>query len=222
MFLVSKIKLFSMIKRRNILSIFPKKIEKYIYNFLSRNVHKKWLAAGAPLPPSHFSKQEVLRMYGKRFGITTFVETGTYLGDMIFALQDDFESLSSIEIADNLYNDAMKRFKENSSVHIIHGDSGEKLAEVVHSLNVPSLFWLDGHYSGGGTGKGAKETPIYKELEAIFSSDLKHVIVIDDARLFVGTHDYPKLTELESFVVGRRPNYIFSVENDSVRIIPKK
>lgn len=170
------------------------------------------------MPPPTFLKHEVLRGYAKTFGIKTFVETGTYKGSTIFALRDCFDTLYSVELSEILYKKALQRFKNDPKVHLFQGDSGEKLAEIVKLLDAPALFWLDGHYSGGETAKGDKETPIRKELKTIFDSHFPHVVIIDDAREFLGTHDYPELSEIAS--LAREHNYSFLVENDSIRLAP--
>ncbi|MDD5318778.1 MAG: hypothetical protein PHF79_03110, partial [Candidatus Pacebacteria bacterium] len=62
----------------------------------------------------------------------------------------------------------------------------------------PILFWLDAHFSGGKTAKSVLgDTPIEKELDIIFGSWTNgNVILIDDARLFTGTDNYPSLDNL--------------------------
>ena len=95
----------------------------------------------------------------------------------------------------------MARFKKNKQVHILEGDSAQKLSVVLGRLSHPALFWLDAHYSGGDTAKGENETPIQKELHDIFQNPLKDfVILIDDARLFVGQNGYPTLAQVKEFV----------------------
>ena len=44
---------------------------------------------GKPIPASHIVKQMAVRAYAARYGTLTFVETGNYLGEMIFAVKDD-------------------------------------------------------------------------------------------------------------------------------------
>ncbi len=102
----------------------------------------------------------------------------------------------------------------------MQGDSGEVLKQLIPVLSSQAIFWLDGHYSGGLTAKGAKECPGYEELNAIFNSSIEHVICIDDARLFVGKNDYPTIDELSIFVQEKKPGYAFSVENDCIRLLP--
>jgi hypothetical protein len=85
------------------------------------------------------------------------------------------------------------------------------------------LFWLDGHYSRGATAKGMSDTPVAKEIETILRHKIRdHVILIDDARCFDGTHDYPALNDLQEFVTLSRPDYAFTVASDVIRIHPQE
>jgi hypothetical protein len=61
-----------------------------------------------------------------------------------------------------------------------------------------------------------------KEVNAILEHKQGHVILIDDARCFDGTHDYPTLNELQKLVALKRPDYMFSVLNDVIRIHPDR
>jgi len=205
---------------RKLLALLPKEIEKKYYRKFFIKEHKEWEQKGKALPVSNLSKQEALREFQKKFNIKTLVETGTYLGDTLYALSDDFEQLYSIELSEHYYQLAKKRFKKYRQIHLIRGDSGEVLKELVPKLDSTAMFWLDGHYSGGLTAKGKKECPVFEELKFIFSSSFSHIIFIDDARLFIGENDYPTITELEDFVRREKPMYNFSIENDCIRLTP--
>jgi hypothetical protein len=81
------------------------------------------------------------------------------------------------------------------------------------------LFWLDGHYSGGITAKGRTDTPVAEELEHILTHPVMgHVVLIDDARCFVGQDHYPTLDELKEMILNKRPDWVFDVENDIIRV----
>jgi hypothetical protein len=97
--------------------------------------------------------------------------------------------------------------------------SGGLLAIQLKDVKEPCLFWLDAHYSGGSTAKGDFETPIMQELQCILGHQLaeSHVVLIDDARCFVGRNDYPALDELRQFILGIYAGWIFEVENDIIR-----
>src|ERR1051325_2291173 len=45
----------------------------------------------------------------------------------------------------------------------------------------------------------------------------EHVILIDDARCFDGTHDYPTIDELRRAVLNIRPDWLFETANDIIR-----
>jgi hypothetical protein len=184
-----------------------------------RKVVRRWAAAGRAVPPPHEVKQLVVLEYGKRFRLRTLVETGTYLGTMLDAVLHRFDHIYSIELDEVLFADATRRFAEHPRITIIQGDSGQQLPLLLRDLKSPTLFWLDGHWSEGITAKGDKETPILAEIEAIVAHSCRdHVVLIDDARLFVGKHDYPSLEELRAVVMRKMPESVFEVRDDIIRI----
>jgi len=180
----------------------------------------EWEKNGRPSPPPHIVKQIAIEEYRKKFETKILVETGTYLGDMVEAKRDHFENIYSIELSEKLFQKATKKFKTYPHIKILHGDSGIVLNKLIQAIDKPALFWLDGHYSGGITAKGAKECPIPEELEAILKSNLRHVILIDDARLFDGTHDYPILDEIKQLFEKNGRHYSLTVKDDIIRLVP--
>ena len=181
--------------------------------------YAKWKENGRPNPPPHLVKQQVLREFAGRFGLEILVETGTFRGDMVQAMKSCFKMVYSIELSDELFEAARRRFHRQANVEIIHGDSGRELSRLIPRLDRPTLFWLDGHYSAGNTARGEKDTPVYEELDAIFNSHLEnYAIIIDDARLFGVDPSYPTLSELRDRIENRLPNCEIQVESDSIRI----
>ena len=179
---------------------------------------KEWRQTGS-VPPPHILKQHTVREYARRFGLRTLVETGTYMGEMVAAMSADFDQIHSIELGADLFEKARQRFTGMKHVHLHHGDSATTLPEVLRQLDGPTLFWLDGHYSAGITAKGSKDTPIVEELEAIYRHDpQRHVILIDDARLFDGSADYPAMDDLRQRVTKWSPNTVMEVADDIIRL----
>lgn len=205
---------------RKLLSLFPENQERALFQRYFDRLDRQWKAQGKPLPVSYRSKHDALREAAQRFHTRILVETGTYLGDTLFMLAPDFDTLYSIELSPLFHQKAKHRFQDLPKIHLIQGDSGKALFQLVPTLHTPALFWLDGHYSGGVTAKGDKDCPVMEELAAIFQSPLAHVIYIDDARLFVGKDDYPTLDALRAFVQQHRPDYALQVENDCIRLTP--
>jgi len=201
----------------------------FYYPFHNWTVKKKqekefrnWEREGKPDPPPHIVKQEVLKTYAEEFGLTILVETGTFYGDMIEAMKPHFNSLYSIELSRELYEEAQNRFRGEGKIELIHGNSGIRLGDVISKIDKPALFWLDGHYSSGITARGEKDTPIYEELEHILNNpDNKHVIIIDDARCFGTEPGYPTVEELKGFIKSRNPAVNIVVQEDSIRITPE-
>jgi hypothetical protein len=66
---------------------------------------------------------------------------------------------------------------------------------------------------------GKKSCPIYEELHAIFNAAAyPHIILIDDARLFIGKDDYPTIKELSDFIKKFKPNALISIESDIIHV----
>lgn len=182
-----------------------------------------WKDSGCPVPPPHAVKQDVLRSHARQFGLRILVETGTYLGDMVEALKAEFERVYSIELDGALHEKARDRFRRDRNVKLLKGDSADVLPGILAELDQPALFWLDGHYSGGITGRGESDTPVLSELDSILRSPEKgHVIVIDDARCFGTDPGYPDLDALTSMVARLRPDLHLKVAGDSIRITPRE
>lgn len=182
----------------------------------------QWEMTGSISPPPHIVKQNALRALATEYKLSILVETGTYFGDMVVAMKDHFAYVYSIELSEKLYECAKKRFARDRNVVILHGDSGERLGEIVEKINGPALYWLDGHFSSGFTAQGHKDTPIFKELKSIFEQgDKRSVVVIDDARLFGSDPSYPSKEELEKVIRGFDGNWVIEVKWDAIRITPR-
>lgn len=182
----------------------------------------RWLRSGcrgiAPPP----IKRMVLAEYMRTYRLKHFVETGTHLGDTLADMAHNPSiQVSSIELDGAYFNAAKQRFSKYRNVSLLHGDSGALMPAIVAQLKEPALFWLDGHYSGGNTGKGELDTPVSAELEVVLQSPVEgHVILIDDARCFNGTHDYPQLDQLIE-TIRHNGRYQIEVSTDIIRLTPR-
>ncbi len=170
-------------------------------------------------PVPHSAKQSVISKYKNRYKINNLVETGTYLGDMVEAMREEFTSIYSVELDMKLFKMAEKRFAKFPHITILQGDSGKVLYDLVPKLNASTLFWLDGHYSHGITAKGDTECPVYEELGAIVQSNFGHILLIDDARCFNGEGDYPTIEALTQFISKHKNISEQIIENDIICIV---
>ncbi len=189
----------------------------------SRRFEKKyddWVKEGAILPMPHYGKQMVIKEYAERFAPEIFVETGTYTGHMVYGMLDQFEKIYSIEFDPVLCQEAKNKFSCYQHVHILHGQSGALLPEILKEITQSCLFWLDAHWSGGATAKGDLETPIVQELESILNhpNAVNHILLIDDARCFTGENDYPELEKLKQYIHNIHPDLSFMVKDDIIRV----
>jgi hypothetical protein len=184
---------------------------------------ERWDGAGRPIPPSHAFKQAVVLEHASRYGLARFVETGTWRGHMVEAVQHSFTRIDSIELSSELHAAASRRFRYDTHIHIHHGASEEVLPSILAELVEPALFWLDGHFSGGDTAQGAVDTPIVQELGHILAHhESGHVVLVDDARHFTGQGDYPSVNTLASLVGEQTPTYAMENDHDIVRFLPHR
>jgi hypothetical protein len=137
-----------------------------------------------------------------------FVETGTHYGQTIQNIKHKFQEIHSIELSIELYNKCKELFQNEINVFLYQGDSAFKLPEIIKKVKDNAVFWLDGHYSGGGTARGTKDCPLIEEIDSInIFFKKKCLIIIDDIRLF-GTYlneDWSKIdeNEIDSIVKNR-------------------
>ena len=173
------------------------------------------------------TKHREIKKYCKEFDIDILVETGTYKGDTIEAVKDCFETIYSIELSQKLYEECSERFKDETKINLINGDSSEEIENIVNNLKEPAVFWLDAHYSGGETTHSSKATPVKDELDKIFESEYNNVILIDDARDFInGNQNYPGLEQLCGWLEWQQDNHFkkkinVQIKDDIIRITPQ-
>jgi hypothetical protein len=114
-----------------------------------------------------------------------FVETGTWLGETILQFVNDFDKLYTIEVSEKVYNDFNKKDYNKNKLKSILGDSAIVIESVIKELSSDTIFFLDGHYSSGATGKGIKDVPLLEELKSIYDKfNYGAILIIDDLRLF--------------------------------------
>jgi len=132
-----------------------------------------------------------------------YIETGTYLGNGIKDVLNNYENIHSIELADKWYQYNIEQFRNYSNVKIYFGDSKKILPELLDNINEPVTIYLDAHYSGGTTAFGEEEVPLLYELQILKNRNYNDIIIIDDCRLLgktgicgAGENDpiYPTMT----------------------------
>lgn len=207
-----------------------KKIQNLIYKAKQSRRHRvrrvaqcgRWISEGCRSPAPHLVKMGIIKAYLEMYPVSTFIESGTYMGDTLDFISQSGIDCISIELGEDLFNQACQRFSCRDNVRVVHGDSGELIGGILSELEQPALFWLDGHYSGGITAQGTIDTPISQELSAVLGHFIRsHVILIDDARLFDGTNGYPNIVELLR-QLDQEEDYSWELSCDIIKITPRK
>jgi len=183
-----------------------------------RRIALQWRLSGRPLPPPHVVKQLAILRYQAARKLATFIETGTFTGEMIEAMRPHFQRLISIEMSPEIHDSARRRFAGDPRIEILLGDSAVVLPRVLEQIREPAVFWLDGHFMGGSTARASEDTPVRHELSALLTHPVRrHLVLIDDARLFDGTAGYPTISELREWIHRERPGSEMRVEDDIIR-----
>jgi hypothetical protein len=113
-----------------------------------------------------------------------FIETGTYNGGTIFSVEPYFSKLYTIEFSEHLYNRTKNKYT-GDKIDFLLGDSSIVFETLLPTITDKSIFFLDGHWSNGDTGRSNKDCPLDEEITHInnlFTNDA--IIIIDDVRLF--------------------------------------
>jgi hypothetical protein len=154
------------------------------------------------------------------------VETGTYRGDTTRALAEVFPDVVTIELSEQLHDAAAKRLHHLGNVRALQGDSRALLTDIVKDV-VPTMYFLDGHWSTGITAGKNSECPIMDELAVIADGPPEDCIIIDDARLFAASppppHDgsqWPSLIEIFDALRDAHPNHHVTVVADQIVAVP--
>ena len=182
-----------------------------------------WRLQGRPAPDNHVYKKRRIKRLAREHRCDTFVETGTFYGQMVNFARGVFSKVISVEIYPPFHRENAAQFAHDPDVHILLGDSGRNLPEAISMASGRILFWLDGHYSGSGTGIGEKVSPIIEELRLIAKAGRKdHCVVIDDRRLFIGSDGYPTLDETIAELKAINPDYAIEVDGDGIVAVPSR
>ena len=181
-----------------------------------------WLFSENSAPDNHIFKKKRVLSIAARFSCETFIETGTFYGQMTNAVKKHFKKVLTVELFEPLYRLNKASFSGCPNIRIYFGDSSSVLQEMLDDASGRILFWLDGHCSGKGTACGDQVSPVLKELDLIRSQPRKdHCILIDDARLFTGTEGYPSFEATKAKLLEINPDYSISVDHDCILALLK-
>lgn len=154
------------------------------------------------------------------------VETGTYKGTGTRILAEAFPSVVTVELSEELARSADEALRDLTRVRAVHGDSRAELPQLA-AERVPTLWFLDGHWSGGQTAGQTGECPVLDEIAALGRGHADDCVVVDDARLFAAAppppHDpsqWPTLMEVFDALRAVHPSHHVTLLNDQVLAVP--
>ena len=146
--------------------------------------------------PHSLTKLHNIAKARKRTNAHSVIEVGSFKGVTTRRLARLFDVVHSIEIDPGLYDMARKRCADRPNVTVHLGDGKKVLAGICPKVS-RCIAFLDGHYSGEGTGQGDEPEPVLAELDIIARHLDNFVgIIVDDFREFGIAQGWPKKSEV--------------------------
>jgi FkbM family methyltransferase len=166
----------------------------------------------------------------RQLPLDVFVETGTYHADTTASVAPFFNRVYTVELSPTLCAQAAQKLSQFPHVRVIPGSSAEILRVLMPDCAASStLFWLDAHWCGGDTGGASNECPVLAELAAIGKLNETSVVLIDDARYFLGPpsapHDaaqWPGIAEVAAALHRLSDKHRLWVINDVIIYAPAR
>ena len=172
---------------------------------------------------------DLARELRDRLALRRAVETGTYTGLGARRLARVFDEVITVELSLQLHAAAARALTDEPRVTALQGHSAKVLPELVSAGQVPTLWFLDGHWSGGPTAGEQDECPVMAELETMRAAHPDDVVLVDDARLFAAPppppHDplkWPTLVEIFDRLGDVRPGSHVTMLADTVICVPSR
>ena len=111
----------------------------------------------------------------EQFKIKTFIETGTNEAETTTVMAEIFDSVHTIELNQQFYNNCKEKLKDFKNTTIHNGSSQEVMDKILKDIDGPIMFFLDAHWN--------LYCPIFDELKKIKEYNKKDsVILIHDLR----------------------------------------
>ena len=171
--------------------------------------------------------RELVLWLSRSFGINTFVETGTNRAETTVWASDHFERVFTVEGYEPLYLQAVRNFGHRSNIRFLKGNSRDHIGSIVNSLTEPAIFWLDAHWCGEHTFGKTEECPVVAELEALNQTTVGHMVLVDDARLFLAPppppHDASHWVDISGIcglLSGHSSNRYVAIHEDVIVGVP--
>jgi len=163
-----------------------------------------------------------------RLGLHRAVETGTFRGITARSLASLFDCVITIELSAALHERATVALRDLPQVETMQGNSVEALSTIERS-GIPTLYFLDGHWSAGDTEGVENECPVLEEIAAIGHGHPDDCMIIDDARLFMAAApppldpaQWPTIIEVFDAIRSQRPDHVLTLLADQIIVVPQR
>jgi hypothetical protein len=164
----------------------------------------------------------------RRLGLRRAVETGTFRGGTARRLATVFPEVVTIELSVDLHRSAQAALRDTPRVRALQGHSVARLGELTDP-DLPTLYYLDGHWSGGATGGSDDECPVLAEIAAIAAGHPDDCVIVDDARMFTSApppphraEQWPTLMEVVDAIRERHPDHLVTLLADQIVAVPSR
>jgi hypothetical protein len=161
---------------------------------------KFWLKNGLKLPPPEVVKHSIIIKYAKKENIVSFF--GDYHQNTRFPL--------------------LKIYFEQITIFNEQNDFTSHFVSKINSLKTKSIIWIDANALLKFKTKEIILNEIAKIVKSIAHSKVNHVVLWDNAHLFLHNPDYPNLQELKTLFLNDKPAYgAMKTENNIFIMAPK-
>lgn len=179
----------------------------------------------------------VINEFLKEIEIDVLVELGTAGGASTIEAAKHFKEVITVE----LNEDRPKYDQSLTNVQWINGNSIDVLPEIINELidykekNSPkdhryAMFFIDSHFDGDKPKDSPyKDCYLLEELEIISRYAQDAIIIIDDARLFLGNppqpnnaKEWPTVQEIFSFLESSFQYHYFTIIDDYIISMPDR
>ena len=177
-----------------------------------------WYRRGLRPPSPMFVKHKIL--INNSVSNSTWIETGTYLGQTTNLLRKNCSKVYTFEPEINLFHNAKNYLGRHNNVEVLNYTSEIGLKKILPKITGNVNFWLDAHAVSNNKTKtyhGSTANPILYELEAIEDSITnfnKVCIFMDDVDL-LRPHENPDAPSLD-YVINwcKKNNLYWSIEHN--------
>jgi hypothetical protein len=136
--------------------------------------------------PRNLTKFRQIKAVARESGAQCLIESGTYRGHTTKRCVPVFKNIVTVEIDESLARDAKQFLKNSSNVEVVQGDVIDSLPGILARDDMHDiLVYLDGHFSGGITGRGQSDEPACDAINVLSEyRDKLSAIIVDDFREF--------------------------------------